>query len=364
MKPVWMLSMLPMLMAVPAYAGKVAASAALATVLLGAGRAGTGVGLCPQQAGLLRSGTAMGHYPPGGGSVPRAELSGLCRAEGLVRLAARMLDAIDDVKAVIELYNSVPGSGLQLEYAGGYSSGDDIGEPGTRTGTTRRSSLASPTPPTPITRPPRPGRLGDPEDECTRTRAHILFNKGQDWVFGPPEADVVDARHFGTGSNPITFLGILTHEMGHAIGLSHAKDDYATMDQAFKTWFRGSRSHHADTASARRCRRHPRALRHEQRADSSGHLGEPDVVRLLRRSGGLRRRGGGAARGGTRPRRLGSPRGRATGRQRRRGPSRVPEGARRGRAGTGSAEPLRGRRQRQAELQLRGLEPCRSLGRS
>jgi hypothetical protein len=50
---------------------------------------------------------------------------------------------------------------------------------------------------------------------------------------------VVDARHFGAGNNPITFLGILTHEMGHAVGLSHAKDHYATMDQGFKTWFRG-----------------------------------------------------------------------------------------------------------------------------
>jgi hypothetical protein len=152
---------------------------------------------------------------------------------------ARMLDAVDDVKAVIDLYNSVPGSGLRLEYAGGYLSGDDIGEPedqvwddqtiviGFTNATNANSATAEAWAP------------GDPDDGCTRTRAHILFNKGQDWNFGPPGPSVEDARHFGPGNNPITFLGILTHEMGHAVGLSHAKDDYAIMDQAFTTWFRG-----------------------------------------------------------------------------------------------------------------------------
>jgi hypothetical protein len=152
---------------------------------------------------------------------------------------ARLLDAVDDVKAVIDLYNSVPGSGLRLEYAGGYLSGDDIGEPEDQVwdeqtiviGFTSATNADSPT--------AEAWAPGDPDDGCTRTRAHILFNKGQDWVFGPPEADEAESRHFGEGDNPITFLGILTHEMGHAVGLSHAKDDYAIMDQAFKTWFRG-----------------------------------------------------------------------------------------------------------------------------
>ena len=159
--------------------------------------------------------------------------------KGWSDVAARMLDAIDDVKAVIALYNSVPGSGLRLEYAGGYPEGDDIGEPGDQDWGDQTIVIGFTNATNANNEDAEAWAPGAPEDGCTRTRAHILFNKDHDWVFGPPDADVVDARHFGAGDKAITFLGILTHEMGHAIGLGHAKDHYATMDQAFKTWFRG-----------------------------------------------------------------------------------------------------------------------------
>jgi Matrixin len=57
----------------------------------------------------------------------------------------------------------------------------------------------------------------------------------------------VDGRSFSTAEQPRapgsgtprTFLGILTHEMGHAVGLGHPLDNYAVMAQSFRTWFRG-----------------------------------------------------------------------------------------------------------------------------
>ena len=89
---------------------------------------------------------------------------------------------------------------------------------------------------------------GDPKDGCTRTRAHILFRKDYNWIFGPPDTTAVDGRSFYTAaqpskvgsSSPRTFLGILTHEMGHAVGLGHPDDNYAVMAQSFRTWFRGA----------------------------------------------------------------------------------------------------------------------------
>jgi hypothetical protein len=98
---------------------------------------------------------------------------------------------------------------------------------------------------------------GDPQDGCTRTRAHVMFRKtfkvglgtfqAYNWIFGPPDTTDVDGRSFWTAeqpsvagaSAPLSFLGILTHEMGHALGLGHPNENYAIMAQSFRTWFRG-----------------------------------------------------------------------------------------------------------------------------
>jgi hypothetical protein len=86
----------------------------------------------------------------------------------------------------------------------------------------------------------------NPADGCTRTRAHISFRKTYNWIFGPPDSNDVNGRAFYTAaqpeigsSEPRTFLGILTHEMGHALGLAHPDNSYAVVAQGFKTWFRG-----------------------------------------------------------------------------------------------------------------------------
>jgi len=154
------------------------------------------------------------------------------------------LDA--DVKAVIDLYNSVAGSSLMLELGTGITGDSDLNDPGkenygTQTiviGFTDSVSASSDT--------AEAWEQGAPEDNCTRTRAHIRFRKYYNWIFGPPDTNAVDGRSFYTaaqpavgGSSPRTFLGILTHEMGHALGLAHPEDNYAVMAQGFKTWFRG-----------------------------------------------------------------------------------------------------------------------------
>ena len=164
-----------------------------------------------------------------------------------------------DIDAVIKLWNSVPGSRLVLERGAGISGDGDLQLPS-------QDNFGDQT----IVIGFTDGTLtGDAEAEtedgspggCTITRKHIRFRKTSDkahffhWTFGPPDNTDCDfgasykptCRAFFTkdqpfpGSNavPITFLGVLTHEMGHAIGLEHPTDNYAVMAQNFNTWLRG-----------------------------------------------------------------------------------------------------------------------------
>jgi hypothetical protein len=155
------------------------------------------------------------------------------------------LDA--DLKAVIALYNAIPGSSLMLELESGITGDSDLGGPGRENYGTQTivigftSSQAAGAPSAEAWMSP------NPSDGCTRTRAHISFRKDFNWIFGPPDSNDVDGRAFYTAaqpnkigsSSPRTFLGILTHEMGHAVGLAHPDDSYAVMAQSFRTWFRG-----------------------------------------------------------------------------------------------------------------------------
>lgn len=153
------------------------------------------------------------------------------------------LDA--DLRAVVDLYNSIPGSRLRLELGQGITGDNDLREPedenyGTQTiviGFTTLSAQSSAT--------AEAWAPGADSDGCTRTRAHILFKKTFNWIFGPPDDTTADGRSFYTATqkqvgNSLarSFLGILTHEMGHAVGLGHPDDDYAVMAQGFRTWFR------------------------------------------------------------------------------------------------------------------------------
>jgi hypothetical protein len=154
------------------------------------------------------------------------------------------LDA--DIKAVIALFNAIPGSSLDLVLESGITGDSDLGGPGAENYGTQTivigftNSQAAGAPSAEAWMSP------NPSDGCTRTRAHISFRKDFNWIFGPPDSNDVDGRAFYTAaqpnkvgsSSPRTFLGILTHEMGHAVGLSHPDDSYAVMAQSFRTWFR------------------------------------------------------------------------------------------------------------------------------
>ena len=152
-----------------------------------------------------------------------------------------------DVNAVIDLYNSVAGSSLVMELGTGITGDSDLNDPGNENygaqtiviGFTSSVAAGSAT--------AEAWEQGAPSDGCTRTRAHIRFRKDFNWIFGPPDSNAVNGRSFYTAdqsavgsSSPRTFLGILTHEMGHAMGLAHPDNNYAVLAQSFRTWFRGA----------------------------------------------------------------------------------------------------------------------------
>ena len=175
--------------------------------------------------------------------------------------AADWTRLLDDIAAVVELYNSVPGSGLRLEFdpfdpIGGdknlnFPKVDDFGDQTIVIGFTDEVAASS------ATAEAFAPAISDSGDDCKLTRAHVMFRKTftnsmdnvrtYNWIFGPPDTTDVHGRAFWTAdqpwvagaSNPRSFLGILTHEMGHALGLGHPNENYAIMAQGFRTWFRG-----------------------------------------------------------------------------------------------------------------------------
>ena len=192
----------------------------------------------------------------------------LDRLDGVDRAAATA--AIDaDIRAVVDLYNAMPGVGYTLQYRPeGFDGDSDLG--GTDSDNFGYGVIAIGF--TQFTHANSPGaeawaQVDEFESSCTIVRSHIRFRMtdtiyqedpvtGEDefvryqpfqWVFGPPDSWRDADRDFYTAAQPrpsynvtpISFLGILTHEFGHAMGLSHPLNDYAIMAQSTKTWLRG-----------------------------------------------------------------------------------------------------------------------------
>lgn len=172
--------------------------------------------------------------------------------------AARMLA---DVQKVIDLYNAIPGSGLELRYGGTIEGSASLGKPEDENHGAQKLVIGfTDVKPASATAE----AFAKSDGQCVRKRSHVMFRKswesvteGDDgeeettviplqWIFGPPD-DLRDAgRAFTTANQPaiagsewISFLGVLTHEMGHALGLRHPVSEYAIMAQSFSTWFRG-----------------------------------------------------------------------------------------------------------------------------
>jgi hypothetical protein len=156
-----------------------------------------------------------------------------------------------DINAVIALYNAVSGSSLVLQQDTGILGDTSLDDPSVDNFGTQTIVIGF-TDDVPSNGSAEAWTSFDPKDGCTTTRAHIQLRKDFDWIFGPPDdldfKGKDDGRSFYTQTQPasagrngaaITFLGVLTHEMGHAVGLKHPDDTYAIMAQNFRTWFRG-----------------------------------------------------------------------------------------------------------------------------
>ena len=155
----------------------------------------------------------------------------------LADMATARRQALEDIQAVIGIFNSVNGSALRLQYAGELSGDVDLGDPDKET-FARRGIVVGFTSATHESSPGAEAWADSPTTEgCTIERRHLRFRKsGLTWVFGPP-ADTDEPVRGSSGR--ISFLAILAHEMGHAVGLDHPGGDYAVMAQGMQTWSRG-----------------------------------------------------------------------------------------------------------------------------
>lgn len=147
------------------------------------------------------------------------------------------IDAVDDIEAIVEEYNTVDGSELTLQYAGpilGDNNLDDYGvdvfsNDSIVIGFTDLSAASNPAAPA--------WAPNNPNDSCTYSSRHIYFKKSTIWTFSEPDTSDVNGKYFGGGTS---FRAVLLHEMGHSVGLAHETDEYAVMNHGTKAWTRGS----------------------------------------------------------------------------------------------------------------------------
>jgi hypothetical protein len=147
--------------------------------------------------------------------------------------SAALADAIEDIHAVVDEYNSIAGLDLLLEVGPHVLFDDNLDDYGVddfpdRTiviGFTTASNDGAPA-----------WAPHDPDDGCEYTQAHIYFRKAEFWDLGPPPNTDVNGKYFGDGTS---FRAVLLHEMGHALGLAHPATGYAVMDHGTKAWTRG-----------------------------------------------------------------------------------------------------------------------------
>lgn len=126
-----------------------------------------------------------------------------------------------DVNAVIDLYNSIPGSSLVLELGTGISGDSDLNDTGnenygTQTiviGFTKGEAASS------ASAEAWEQSATAPGDNCTTTRSHIRFQKKHNWIFGPPDTNAVDGRRFYTAEQ--SAVGIFP---AHVSRHPHARD--------------------------------------------------------------------------------------------------------------------------------------------
>jgi len=145
--------------------------------------------------------------------------------------ATVLVDVAEDIEAIVDEYNSVAGLDLELEIGPPVLFDDNLDDYGVDDFPDQTIVIGFTTANNAPAWAPH-----DPDDGCEYSQTHVYFRKSDYWVMGPPDTTDVDGKSFDDGTS---FRAVLLHEMGHALGLSHATQTYAVMDHGTKAWTRG-----------------------------------------------------------------------------------------------------------------------------
>ncbi|MEQ8277787.1 MAG: matrixin family metalloprotease [Deltaproteobacteria bacterium] len=155
---------------------------------------------------------------------------GITGVESLVYLLYLMAD----IDAVIEEYNTANNTFIRLE-AGDLMTGDiDLASVKKDDSYPDHSIVVG------FTSNINKAAVGGTDPDlggCTYVEAHARFNKSFNWIFGPPDDLGLSAIGFPGGSS---FRAILLHEIGHTLGLAHAKENLSVMAYGVDAWTRGA----------------------------------------------------------------------------------------------------------------------------
>ncbi|MBT3983276.1 MAG: matrixin family metalloprotease [Bacteriovoracaceae bacterium] len=153
--------------------------------------------------------------------------SALARAKGDIKRVIKEINSISEIDLTLEL-------GQDLKFPKLYRGNDEKYHRSIRIGFYNRSQMNA------RSKKKQNPAWANMDKKCRFSENFVTYNGKLKWAFGNPKQN--GQKYWEVGrqlGEKLSFRAVLLHEVTHALGLSHANNEYAIMNHSHKPWTTG-----------------------------------------------------------------------------------------------------------------------------